>query len=55
MYLLFFYIRKKSKEGKQKKLVELTKITEEKPKTAEIKRTKAEIAFQKMQEKMVNI
>lgn len=46
--------KKKSKEGKQKKLVELTKITEEKPKTAEIKRTKAEIAFQKMQEKMQN-
>ena len=34
-------------------MVELTKIMEEeKPKTMEIKRTKAEIAFQKMQEKM---
>ncbi|XP_076686865.1 protein FAM32A-like [Andrena cerasifolii] len=45
--------KKKNKEGKSKKLVELTKIMEEeKPKTMEIKRTKAEIAFQKMQEKM---
>ncbi|XP_076239282.1 protein FAM32A [Calliopsis andreniformis] len=45
--------KKKSKEGKKKKLVEMTKIIEEeKPKTTEIKRTKAEIAFQKMQEKM---
>lgn len=29
-------------------------IEEEKPKIVEIKRTKAEIAFQKMQEKMVS-
>ncbi|KAG7214005.1 hypothetical protein KM043_001375 [Ampulex compressa] len=45
--------KKKNKEGKKKKLVEVTKIIEEeKPKAAEIKHTKAEIAFQKMQEKM---
>ncbi|CAK9815376.1 Protein FAM32A [Anthophora quadrimaculata] len=44
--------KKKSKEGKKKKLVEVTKIGEETSKIAEIKRTNAEIAFQKMQEKM---
>lgn len=45
--------RKKNKEGKKKKLVEVTKIAEEEElKTVEIKKTKAEIAFQKMQEKM---
>ncbi|XP_076754854.1 protein FAM32A-like [Xylocopa sonorina] len=45
--------KKKSKDGKKKKLVEVTKIAEEEiPKTTEIKRTKAEMAFQKMQEKM---
>lgn len=45
--------KKKSKQGKKKKLVEVTKIIEEeKPNTAEVKRTKAEIAFQTMQEKM---
>ncbi|XP_076642611.1 protein FAM32A [Halictus rubicundus] len=45
--------KKKNKEGKKKKLVEVSKIEEEeKPKEMEIKRTKAEIAFQKMQEKM---
>ncbi|XP_033194719.1 protein FAM32A [Bombus vosnesenskii] len=45
--------KKKNKEGKKKKLVEVTKITEEEQsKVIEIKRTKAEIAFQKMQEKM---
>lgn len=45
--------KKKHKEGKKKKLVEVTKIIEEeKPKPVEIKRTKAELAFQKMQEKM---
>ncbi|XP_076163439.1 protein FAM32A [Ptiloglossa arizonensis] len=47
--------KKKHKEGKSKKLVEVTKIVEEeKSKTTDIKRTKAEIAFQKMQEKMQN-
>lgn len=47
--------RKKNKEGRKKKLVEVTKIIEEeKSKTTEIKRTNAEIAFQKMQEKMVS-
>ncbi|XP_017763297.1 PREDICTED: protein FAM32A [Eufriesea mexicana] len=45
--------KKKNKDGKKRKLVEVTKITEEeKSKIPEIKRTKAEIAFQKMQEKM---
>ncbi|XP_060813354.1 protein FAM32A [Bombus pascuorum] len=45
--------KKKNKEGKKKKLVEVTKIMEEEQsKAVEIKRTKAEIAFQKMQEKM---
>ncbi|XP_043595974.1 protein FAM32A [Bombus pyrosoma] len=45
--------KKKNKEGKKKKLVEVTKIMEEdQSKVIEIKRTKAEIAFQKMQEKM---
>lgn len=45
--------KKKSKEGKKKKLVEVTKIIEEdKTKPVEVKRTKAEIAFQMMQEKM---
>ncbi|CAK9797082.1 Protein FAM32A [Anthophora plagiata] len=44
--------KKKSKEGKKKKLVEVTKIGDETSKTTEIKRTNAEIAFQKMQEKM---
>ncbi|XP_043249919.1 protein FAM32A [Colletes gigas] len=47
--------KKKHKEGKKKKLVEVSKIVEEeKSKTTDIKRTKAEIAFQKMQEKMQN-
>lgn len=51
----FFFNRKKNKEGKKKKLVEVTKIMEEEQsKVIEIKRTKAEIAFQKMQEKMVS-
>lgn len=45
--------KKKNKEGKKKKLVEVTKVLEEeKCKSVEVKRTKAEIAFQKMQEKM---
>ncbi|KOC68908.1 Protein FAM32A [Habropoda laboriosa] len=45
--------KKKNKEGKKKKLVEVTKIgEEEESKTTEMKRTNAEIAFQKMQEKM---
>ncbi|XP_003700458.1 protein FAM32A [Megachile rotundata] len=45
--------KKKNKEGKKKKLVEVTKVLEEeKSKSVEVKRTKAEIAFQKMQEKM---
>ncbi|OAD53053.1 Protein FAM32A [Eufriesea mexicana] len=43
----------KLKNDQSRKLVEVTKITEEeKSKIPEIKRTKAEIAFQKMQEKM---
>ncbi|KYM77864.1 PREDICTED: protein FAM32A-like [Atta cephalotes] len=45
--------KKKDKNGKKKKLVEVSKIIEEeKPQTIEVKRTKAELAFQKMQEKM---
>ncbi|XP_012271107.1 protein FAM32A [Orussus abietinus] len=45
--------KKKRKDKKQKKLVEVSKIIEEeKPQVVEIKRTKAELAFQKMQEKM---
>jgi hypothetical protein len=47
-------IRKKKKHGEKKKLVEVSKIVEEeKPQKIEVKRTKAELAFQKMQEKMV--
>lgn len=47
--------KKKNKEGKKKKLVEVSKIAEEeKPQTSEVTRTKAEIAFQIMQEKMQN-
>jgi len=47
-------IRKKKKHGEKKKLVEVSKIVEEeKSQKVEIKRTKAELAFQKMQEKMV--
>lgn len=46
--------RKKNKDGKKKKLVEVSKIIEEeKPEKVEVIRTKAELAFQKMQEKMV--
>ncbi|XP_066602830.1 protein FAM32A [Prorops nasuta] len=45
--------KKKNKDGKSNKLVEVTKvIQEEKPKSVELKRTKAELAFKKMQEKM---
>nr|XP_012225944.1 PREDICTED: protein FAM32A [Linepithema humile] len=45
--------KKKNKDGKKEKLVEVSKIIEEeKPETVEVKRTKAELAFQKMQEKM---
>ncbi|KYQ50467.1 Protein FAM32A [Trachymyrmex zeteki] len=45
--------KKKDKNGKKKKLVEVSKIIEEeKPQKVEVKRTKAELAFQKMQEKM---
>lgn len=48
--------RKKDKKGKKKKLVEVLKITkEETPQKVEVKRTKAELAFQKMQEKMVSM
>lgn len=55
LFFFFFFNRKKNKEGKKKKLVEVTKIMEEEQsKVIEIKRTKAEIAFQKMQEKMVS-
>ncbi|XP_035728243.1 protein FAM32A-like [Vespa mandarinia] len=47
--------KKKNKDSKSKKLVEIAnKIEEEIPRNIEIKRTKAEIAFQKMQEKMQN-
>jgi len=47
-------VRKKKKHGEKKKLVEVSKIVEEeKPQKIEVKRTKAELAFQKMQEKMV--
>lgn len=52
--LFHFLIRKKNKDSKNKKLIEIAnKIEEETPRNIEIKRTKAEIAFQKMQEKMV--
>ncbi|XP_015607937.1 protein FAM32A [Cephus cinctus] len=45
--------KRKHKKEKEKKLVEVSKIIEEdKTKTVEIKRTKAELAFQQMQEKM---
>lgn len=45
--------KKKEKHGKKKKLVEVSKIVEEeKPTKVEVKRTNAELAFQKMQEKM---
>ncbi|XP_015185205.1 PREDICTED: protein FAM32A [Polistes dominula] len=50
--------KKKKKDKQNKKLAEIAnKIQEEeekKPQNVEIKRTKAEIAFQKMQEKMQN-
>jgi len=50
------FCRKKDKKGKKKKLVEVSKIIEEeKSPNVEVKRTKAELAFQKMQEKMVSI
>lgn len=50
-----FFFRKKHKKEKERKLGEVKKIIEEEPeKNVEIRRTKAEIAFQKMQEKMVN-
>lgn len=52
---MFLFYRKKDKNGKKKKLVEVSKIIEEeKPQKVEVKRTKAELAFQKMQEKMVS-
>lgn len=46
--------KKKHKDSKNKKLAEMAnKIEEEQqPRNVEMKRTKAEIAFQKMQEKM---
>ncbi|XP_020295499.1 protein FAM32A-like isoform X2 [Pseudomyrmex gracilis] len=45
--------KKKDKDGKKKKLVEVSKIIDEdKSQKVELKRTKAELAFQKMQEKM---
>ncbi|XP_043267388.1 protein FAM32A-like [Venturia canescens] len=45
--------KKKKHKGKKKKLGEVSKIVEEeKPETVEVRRTKAELAFQKMQEKM---
>ncbi|KAK0166835.1 hypothetical protein PV327_004317 [Microctonus hyperodae] len=45
--------KKKRKKEKERKLGEVKKIIEEEPpKTVEVRRTKAEIAFQKMQEKM---
>ncbi|XP_011871129.1 PREDICTED: protein FAM32A-like, partial [Vollenhovia emeryi] len=44
---------KKDKQGKKKKLVEVSRILEkEKPKKVEVKPTKAELAFQKMRDKM---
>ncbi|KAK2580406.1 hypothetical protein KPH14_006157 [Odynerus spinipes] len=47
--------KKKNKDSKNKKLLEaVNKMEEEKPRNVEMKRTKAEIAFQKMQEKMQN-
>jgi len=49
------FCRKKDKKGKKKKLVEVSKIIEEeKSPNVEVKRTQAELAFQKMQEKMVS-
>lgn len=51
----FLSCRKKRKDEKKKKLVEVSKIIEEeKSPKVEVKRTKAEMAFQKMQEKMVS-
>ncbi|XP_070157804.1 protein FAM32A-like [Polyergus mexicanus] len=45
--------KKKNKDGKKKKLVEVSKIIEEeKSEKREVIRTKAELAFQEMQEKM---
>ncbi|XP_008552118.1 protein FAM32A [Microplitis demolitor] len=45
--------KKKSRKKENKKLVEVAKIAdEEQTKPVEIKRTKAELAFLKMQEKM---
>ncbi|KAF7994943.1 hypothetical protein HCN44_004415 [Aphidius gifuensis] len=45
--------KKKRKEKEKKKLVEVSKIVEEEHTTpVEIKRTKAELSFLKMQEKM---
>ncbi|OXU29829.1 hypothetical protein TSAR_000422 [Trichomalopsis sarcophagae] len=48
--------KKKKKKNKEiKKLVEVAKVVEEEaPASTEIKRTKAEIAFQKMKEKTQN-
>ena len=54
--LICYTFRKKRKNEHKKKLVEVSKIVEEeKPRSVEVKRTKAEQAFQKMQEKMVSV
>ncbi|XP_012252121.1 protein FAM32A [Athalia rosae] len=45
--------KKKKKKQKEQKTIEMAKIIdEEKSKSVDLKRTKAELAFQKMQEKM---
>ncbi|XP_014475363.1 PREDICTED: protein FAM32A [Dinoponera quadriceps] len=45
--------KRKKKKDEKKKLVEVSKIIEEeKSQNLEVKRTKAELAFKKMQEKM---
>lgn len=52
-----FHFRRKKKTDKKKLLEQVSKIAEvekeEKSQVTEVKRTKAELAFQKMQEKMV--
>jgi hypothetical protein len=55
--VLEFHCRRKKKNDKKKLLEQVSKIAEvekeEKSQANEVKRTKAELAFQKMQEKMV--
>jgi hypothetical protein len=55
--LLLSHFRRKKKNDKKKLLEQVSKVAEvkkeEKSQVNEVKRTKAELAFQKMQEKMV--